>query len=154
MDLRGKRFGCLVALRLAARNKWRQRVWECRCDCGRLTYVITGDLTRGHTKSCYCGIARRRELNPNWGGGRKVSTNGYVFVKAPVGHPRPDANDYILEHRLVMESKIGRYLKPWECVHHIDGDTQNNSPENLELFKTKGYHTQWHRRLEEIALYD
>ena len=55
---------------------------------------------------------------------------------------------YILEHRLVMEEKAGRFLKPHEIVHHLDGNTQNNSPENLELFSSQGDHLSYHERME------
>ena len=40
---------------------------------------------------------------------------------------------YVAEHRIVMESCIGRYLTEDEIVHHKDEDTLNNKIENLEL---------------------
>ncbi len=36
-------------------------------------------------------------------------------------------------HRHIMEAKLGRPLLSAEIVHHIDGDTHNNLPDNLEL---------------------
>jgi len=53
-----------------------------------------------------------------------------------------------------MEQKLGRYLKPAEEIHHIDGDKANNDIRNLHLFKDKIAHTKWHNRLREIAIYD
>lgn len=29
-------------------------VWECKCDCGKVCYVVTADLNRGAVKSCGC----------------------------------------------------------------------------------------------------
>lgn len=50
--------------------------------------------------------------------------------------------DYVFEHRLVMEKKIGRPLTSEECVDHIDRNPENNSPYNLRLFSTHGQHTK------------
>lgn len=50
----------------------------------------------------------------------------------------------ILEHREVMEKKIGRKLRRGEIVHHKNEDRADNRPENLELCKNTGAHIQQH----------
>lgn len=79
-----------------------------------------------------------KERNHHWKGGRTKHSGGYIQVTAPE-HPRVKArksktNLYIMEHILVMEEKIGRYLEPHENVHHINGQKEDNRPENLELW--------------------
>jgi hypothetical protein len=39
-----------------------------------------------------------------------------------------------------MEEKLGRYLLRSEVVHHIDGNPQNNHPDNLMVFQTNALH--------------
>jgi HNH endonuclease/NUMOD3 motif len=57
---------------------------------------------------------------------------GYVLVYRP-GHPNALSNGFILEHRLVMEEKLGRPLLRTETVNHINGVKDDNRPENLQL---------------------
>lgn len=90
-----------------------------------------------------CGVLgklqNRADRAPNWKGGRSSSpgTNGYVRIRMP-GHPRTTAkNHYVLEHIVVMERVLGRYLLPNERVHHRNGRRDDNRPENLELWKMK-----------------
>lgn len=85
------------------------------------------------------------QRNASFAGGRRIGRDGYVTVRAPEGHPHakflPGKNvGHILEHRLVMEQKLGRYLEPQEVVDHIDGLTLHNNPENLRLFASNGEH--------------
>jgi hypothetical protein len=61
------------------------------------------------------------------------SRDGYVLVPAPIDHPLKRQDGSILEHRLVVEQQLGRYLEEWELVHHKDGDRSHNQIENLEL---------------------
>ena len=81
---------------------------------------------------------RAGELHPNWKGGR-VLRKGYVQIYSPE-HPMRTKLGYVSEHRLVMEKKLGRHLLKSEVVHHIDGDTLNNHPDNLGLFSSNAEH--------------
>ncbi len=82
--------------------------------------------------------------------GRYQKRNGirpdYWMVLFP-GHPNADSKGYVLEHRLVMEKKIGRLLDKKEIVHHIDGDGLNNKEENLTIMD-RGSHVKHHEYWE------
>jgi hypothetical protein len=62
--------------------------------------------------------------------------SGYRQVIVDEYHPRtkPRKNGrYIMEHILVMEEQLGRFLEEHEIVHHIDENRLNNDPQNLYL---------------------
>ena len=49
------------------------------------------------------------------------------------------------EHRVLVERSLGRRLEPWEVVHHVNGKTDDNRLENLEVIEF-GKHTAEHSR--------
>ena len=49
-----------------------------------------------------------------------------------------------LEHRIIMEKKLGRTLMRNEYVHHINHDKRDNRAENLELM-TPQAHNELHK---------
>ena len=158
-DLAGQKFGKLTAVRGTTRRNGNGRVvgvWECKCECGGKSVVRADSLSGGRVKSCGCG--RRRGpgagvsikkngglKNPNWRGGVKHNSDGYILIKKP-DHPRADLEGYVMEHRLVMEAKLGRALTRDEVVHHVDGNRANNAPENLILFGSHRVHRLYHAR--------
>lgn len=77
---------------------------------------------------------KRGSTNVAWRGGRTATKAGYILVKDH-DHPAADVRGYVYEHRLVMESVLGRLLSPGERVRHADLDPSNNAPENLVLVK-------------------
>lgn len=60
IDLSGCRFGHLLVLTKSDHvSKEGCHLWVCRCDCGKLTTVKSGNLRSGHTISCGCYMKRR-----------------------------------------------------------------------------------------------
>lgn len=77
----------------------------------------------------------------NWKGGTYLhKQTGYIYAPS---HPYAQQG-YVKQHRLVMERKLGRYLSPHEVAHHINGNKQDNRPENLEVM-TKSTHQKHHK---------
>lgn len=48
-NLVGQKFGMLTVQEYIKGGKWR-----CKCECGQETIVFTGNLKKGHTRSCGC----------------------------------------------------------------------------------------------------
>jgi hypothetical protein len=90
------------------------------------------------------------EKAAHWKGGRAKGGNGHIYIHTPA-HPYANKQGYVMEHRLVKEKEIGRYLEPQEIVHHIDLNKKNNGSENLHLCKDTSDHLYVHAQLEKVA---
>ena len=88
----------------------------------------------------------RGEDHYNWKGGKRSDGRGYIKIYKP-DHPFNNRGS-VLEHRLIIEKTIGRYLQPDEIVHHINGTKDDNRIENLQLMSRSehnGYHALGNR---------
>lgn len=102
-DLSGQRFGRLVAVEYAGRERWR-----CQCDCGNSKLVVTGNLKR-HTRSCGC-IAKQPRSDLT--GVRRGLLTVVAIHDRKGGHPRwfcrcdcggtSIITDYTLRHGTTM----------------------------------------------------
>lgn len=140
----------------AARNR---RIAE-RLRSGDLYDAVAEDY--GISRQRVGQIARAAGIEPrrngmgeeswSWRGGHRRTGLGYMSIYAPE-HPRANAN-YVLEHILVAEQKLGRPLRSGEVVHHLNGVRDDNRPENLEVL-TVGEHSRLHNlRYSEALLLD
>lgn len=75
-------------------------------------------------------MAQSKRINGS--GHTKKRKDGYIAVYYPM-HPKSNKDGYIMQHHLVMEKHIGRYIKDDEVVHHINGIKDDNRIENLKL---------------------
>lgn len=79
------------------------------------------------------GVVHSGKRNPNWRGGRSISSHGYVLIRVGVEHPLADPNGYAYEHLVVWVS-AGRQRPPkgW-LLHHANEVKSDNRLSNLEL---------------------
>ncbi len=131
--------------------------WDgnCCCGCGGSTQIAVQTVValgwylgypkpyiRGH-KPKLTGLK-----NPQFTG-RRRDEHGYVYVFRP-DHPaarrrKRSMRGYVLEHRVVMEDTIGRFLTDAEHVHHVNGIRDDNRPENLAIV-TRSEHRRIHQK--------
>ena len=97
---------------------------------------------------------RRMENHPAWKGGKVKDRSGYILQRVEKdgshgyliralqkrGSAGKDQSGYAPVHRIVMHDKLGRKLQKGEVVDHIDGDNQNNHPDNLRVFPSNRAH--------------
>lgn len=83
IDRTGQRFGKLVVVAEAGRDKNKKVLWKCVCDCGGETTVPSGALVTGNTASCGCVI-------PNFkhGGWNKASYNTWRAMMRRCYNPK------------------------------------------------------------------
>ena len=77
-----------------------------------------------------------------WNIQKIVSKGEYNYAIVPE-HPNRTKNNYVLEHRVVIENYIGRLLNENEVVHHINGDKKDNRIDNL-IVLTAEEHAKLH----------
>lgn len=118
-------------------------------DCGKLRWVR---LRNGAPRNLRChgcsakksSDKKRGANSPAWKGGVYTDKHGYRQVKLYPDdpfYPMAKSGGYVFEHRLVMARHLGRLLLPYEIVHHLDGNKENNNIKNLKL-TTNGEHSK------------
>jgi hypothetical protein len=137
--MEGKRFGSRIITGDFIRTQDTSYVkvpWT--CDCGN-SGITSWQLIKKSSNCIHCKPRKngqgKGDKNTNWTGGIRKTSGGYRRIYVPE-HPYADKRLTVMEHRLVMERLVGRYLYPNENVHHKNGIKNDNRPENLELWST------------------
>src|SRR5688572_18967007 len=74
-DITGQKFGRMLAVRDSGRRTSSNKVlWECLCDCGNVTFVVSANLVNGNTKSCGC-LSKERLMKMVYKDGRSYDPN-------------------------------------------------------------------------------
>lgn len=108
----------------------------------KISVANKGKTKKGHPcseeRKIKLSLAKKGKIRkPSlYGGYTKKRKDGYVSVFVP-NHPNATKDGMVMEHHLVMEHHIGRYLKKDEVVHHINHIRDDNRIENLQLMTFK-----------------
>jgi len=124
----------------------------CACGCGKKTSVALWTDRRqkwikGESKRFIHGHNSKNVKGPNhhnWKGGRTI--NGEYIECKNEKHPRADSRGYVLEHILIAEKVLGKFLPLKVVVHHVNNNSSDNRNQNLLLCENNAYHLLLHRR--------
>jgi hypothetical protein len=108
----------------------------CTVDgCGRRCH--SRSLCKAHHKRLKATGSIQADVPIRTVSGEGCISHGYRQVTVPPDERwLTNGRTYVLEHRLVMARTLDRPLTDDEVVHHRNGNTLDNDPENLELWST------------------
>lgn len=117
-------------------------------SCGKPMKVQPHQFGKRRACSRACNDDLKRIKGP---GARLRLATGYISVYYP-SHPNAMKDGRVLEHRLVMEKHIGRYLRRDEEINHINHVRDDNRIENLEIVG-RGQHAResnaWGKKMRQ-----
>lgn len=132
----GERYGKLTVVKeymTTMADGKRKRVSECKCDCGNLITVRTGNLKSGNTKSCGCS---KQDLTKDMIGKRF----GMLTVVSEGIHNNGVTWNCICDCGRTVKNVRGQYLRNGHtksCGHHHISHKYNNGDYN------NCYHVWW-----------
>lgn len=102
-------------------------------NCGKGFKTYAAYIRKGGGKYCSrsCFSTHAQRSGGFNAGSLTMRHRGYILEWAP-NHPS-QVKGYVPQHRLVVERRIGRFLRPDELVHHKNHVKSDNSDSNLEI---------------------
>lgn len=85
LDLTGKRVGKLLVLEKTNKRKCKEVLWKCRCDCGKIVYIMASNIRSNNSKSCGCVRHNKQSESFSWKGYKEISGAYYCILKSNAG---------------------------------------------------------------------
>lgn len=146
VDITGIKFGKLTPIEVVGKNKRRQLMWKCKCDCGNESVACGSEMRLGRIKSCGCLRKEKFKLKHKRGNdydltheyGIGYTTRGEIFyfdledyekIKPYSWHANRgyiqtlSGKTHIFMHRLVLNAS--------NIVDHINHNKSDNRKSNL-----------------------
>lgn len=111
-NLTGRRFSKLTVIGESPfRNGGNRILWECQCDCGKISYVRTSDLLKGEVISCGCS---------------KISRGEFKIINAlkdlGITFEREKVFDDCINPETNVKLRFDFYLPDYNCCIEYDGE--------------------------------
>jgi len=102
--------------------------------CGKEIRIKPSQVARLYCNTACWMAGKTKSATGDMHNGRPVlkNTAGYLTVYEPT-HLAANKQGRVLQHRLIVEKIIGRYLTREEHVDHINAVKDDNRPENLQV---------------------
>lgn len=168
LNLTGKQFGRLTALKEVGKNKHGNYLWLCRCDCGREKIIIGSSLVKGDSRSCgHHPRGRKKDERPHiqriskiWYGMKdrceNPNSSAYRYYGArgiKICEEWQDKNVFYIwainngykEHLTINRVDNNGNYKPSNCNWVTRKEQQNNRRGNVTITHNGETHTvqQW-----------
>ena len=129
-DLTGRKFGRLTVKGYSGESQkgiTRNKIWDCKCECGKEIKVPTGRLQSKKTRSCGCLFIEvqsgknNNKYNPLLTEEDRLNNNRYTLTGGKVSHWRNQVykrDDYTCQ---ICEARNGNGKKVVLNAHHLNG---------------------------------
>lgn len=130
VDIAGQRFGKLIAIRKHGKKR-RQITWLCRCDCGRETIVLGGQLRYGQSRSCGCLHIEAAAKTGSKSKGKYKVTPEWLKAKKVIRSANKSGHEWDLTMENVIELVMSRCYycnaEPGTFVHKDNKGSNRDS---------------------------